>query len=298
MMMSLMSKLLMSTVVATVALSTTIQADTKKPENNVVKPTLQKKQPDIKDLVRYIRTSVVRNPQVDIKGLTIIESKTLKELPGWNVLLTTIDLEYQKKPIHAPEIIFVKDGLVTSSLVNLKTGEDYKNTIKPKVPTSLYNDAHLLFGNKNAAHKLVVFSDPMCPFCRDIVPGIMKAAKENPSKIALYYYHLPLLRIHPVSGVLTRVMHEAQKEKKLDVIEKMYTLNIDARETNATKILSAVQKHTGYTMSEKKLADKELNKAMKADEDVAGRMMVNGTPTVYVDGVWDKSRKQYEALIK
>ena len=298
MIMSLMSKLLMSTVVATVAFNTTIQADTKKPENNIVEPMVKQKQPDVKDLVKYIRTSVVRNPQVEIKGLTIIESKHLKELPGWNVLLTMIDLEYQKKPIHAPEIMFVKDGLITSSLVNLKTGEDYRNTIKPKVPNSLYNDAHLLFGNKNAAHKLLVFSDPMCPFCRDIVPGIMKAAKENPSKIALYYYHLPLLRIHPVSGVLTRVMHEAQKANKLDVVEKMYTLDIDARETNTTKILSAVQKHTGYTISKKELDDKELNKEMKADEDSAGRMMVNGTPTVYVDGVWDKSRKKYQTFIK
>ena len=296
-MMSLMSKLLMSTVVATIALSANTQLDNKQ-VSNVKKSVVKKPQPDIKDLIKYIRTSIVKNPQVEIKGLTIIESKSLKELPGWNVLLTTIDLEYQKKPIHAPEIMFVKDGFVTSSLVNLKTGEDYKNTIKPHVPASLYDDAHLLFGNKDATHKLVVFSDPMCPFCRDIVPDIMKAAKENPSKIALYYYHLPLLRIHPVSGVLTRVMHEAQKENKLDVVEKMYTLSIDAKETDTTKILSAVQKHTGYSISAKTLEDKNLNTSMKADEDTAGRMMVNGTPTVYVDGVWDKSRKKYQALIK
>ena len=277
--MSLMSKLLMSTAVATITLSANTQ-------------------PDTKDLVNYVKKAVVKNPQVTVKGVTVIESKTVKELPGWNVLLTTMDLEYQKKPIHAPEIMFVRDGLVTGHLVNLKTGEDYRNTIKPSVPESLYNDEHLLFGNKDAAHKLLVFSDPQCPFCQETVPDILKAAKEHPSKMAVYYYHLPLLRIHPVSGILTRIMHLAQKENKLDVVEKMYTLKINPQETNMTKVLSAVQSHTGYSVSSEKLDAKEVKDAIKADEETAGRMMVSGTPTIYVDGVWDQSRTKYKEFIK
>ena len=274
-----MSKLLMSTVVATVALSANAQ-------------------PDTKTLVNYVKKSVVKNPQVTVKGVTIIESKTLKELPGWDILLTTMDLEYQKKPIHAPEMMFVKDGLVTGHLINLKTGTDYRDTIKPSVPESLYNDAHLLYGNKDAAHKVIVFSDPMCPFCRETVPGIMKAAKENPSKMALYYYHLPLLRIHPVSGILTSIMHIAQNEKKLNVVEKMYSIKMNARETNVTKVLAEVQKQASFSVSSEKLDSKEVKEAIKADEDTAGRMMVSGTPTVYIDGEWDKSRTKYKELIK
>jgi len=216
--MSLMSKLLISAVLTTVALSANTQ-----PEN--------------KDLVNYIKKSIVKNPQVKINGVTVIESKTHKDLPGWNILLTTMDLEYQKKDIHAPETMFVKDGLITGHLVNLKTGEDYRDNIKPSVPKTLYNDAHLLFGNKNAAHKVLVFSDPQCPFCQQTIPGIFTAAKENPTKLAIYYYHLPLMRIHPVSGILTRIMHIAQHEGKLDVVEKMYSLKISPRETDMTKDL-------------------------------------------------------------
>lgn len=277
--MSLMSKLLMSTVVATVALSANAQ-------------------PDTKELVNYIKKAVVKNPQVKVKGVTVIESKTHKDLPGWNILLTTMDLEFQKKEIHAPEMMFIKDGLVTGHLVNLKTGADYRETIKPSVPESMYNDAHLLFGNKDATHRMIVFSDPMCPFCRETVPGIMKAAKEHPDKIALYYYHLPLLRIHPVSDILTRIMHVAQEDKKLDVVEKIYGIKMNARETNMTKILSEVQTQVGYSVSSAKLDAKEVKEAIKADEDAAGRMMVSGTPTVYIDGAWDKSRTKYKELIK
>jgi protein-disulfide isomerase len=209
-----------------------------------------------------------------------------------------MDLEYQKKEIHAPETMFIKDGFVTGHLVNLKTGNDYRDEIKPTVPASYYDDAHLLFGNKDAAHKILIFSDPQCPFCQDVVPGIFKASRENPSKLAVYYYHLPLLRIHPVSDVLTRVMHVAQHEGKMDVVEKIYSLKIKPQETDMTKILAAVKSHTGYSVSAEKVNAKEVKEAMKADAASAGRMMVSGTPTIYIDGEWDKMRNGYKKLIK
>lgn len=277
--MSLMSKLLMSTVLATATLSANAQ-------------------PDNKLLIKYVKRSVVKNPQVKVKGVTVLESKTDERLPGWTILLTTMDLEYQKKEIHAPEMMFVKDGLITGHLVNLKTGNDYRDEIKPSVPESYYDDAHLLFGNKDAAHKIVVFSDPQCPFCQEIVPEIFKASKENPTKVAVYYYHLPLLRIHPVSDILTRVMHVAQHEGKMDVVEKIYSLKIDPRETDMTKILAAVKSHTGYSVTAAQVDAKEIKAAMQADEMAASKMMVSGTPTIYVDGKWDKMRDGYKKLIK
>ena len=277
--MSLMSKLLMSTVIVSTILSA----------NEV---------PDNKLLVKYIKRNIVKNPQVTVKGVTLLESKIHKDLPGWTVLLTTMDLEYQKKEIHVPETMFIKDGLITGHLVKLKNAHDYREDIKPSVKESYYNNAHLLFGHKDAAHKILIFSDPQCPFCKETVPPIFKAAKENPEKIAVYYYHLPLLRIHPVSGVLTRIMHLAQNEKKLDIVEKMYTLNIDPRETNATKILDAVKKHTGYSVTQAQIDAKEVKDALKADENAAAKMMVAGTPTIYIDGEWDKMRTGYKKFIQ
>jgi len=278
--MSLMSKLLTSTLIATIALS----ANSNMPDN--------------KQLVKYVKRNIVKNPQVEVKGVTVIETTTHKDLPGWNIVLATMDLNYQKKDIHVPETMFIKDGLITGHLVNMKTGRDYRNEIKPTVPENMYDDAHLLFGNKDAKHKIIVFSDPMCPFCQEVVPEIMKAAKEHPDKIALYYYHLPLLRIHPVSKYLTRIMHMAQEQGKADVVEKMYSLKIDPRTTDLKKILPAVKNHTGFDVSEKEINDQKIVDKLAADEDAAGRMMVNGTPTVYIDGKWDKMRDGYKKLIK
>ncbi len=277
--MSLTSKLLTSTLIASTVLSA-----------NAV--------PDNKTLVKYVKRNIVKNPQVKVKGVTLIEKKTHKDLPGWTILLTTMDLEYQKKEIHAPEMMFIKDGLITGHLVNQKTGNDYRNEIKPTVPKTMYDAKHLLFGNKDAKHKILVFSDPQCPFCQEVVPAIFKAAKEHPETIGVYYYHLPLLRIHPVSGILTKVMHIAQEQGKLDIVEKMYTLKISPQETNMKKVLAAIKKHTGFVVTEAQIKAKEVEKALKEDELAASKLMVSGTPTVYIDGEWDKMRNGYEKLIK
>jgi len=230
--------------------------------------------------------------------MSLMSKLLTSTLPGWDILLTTMDLTYQKKEIHAPEMMFVKDGLVTGHLVNLKTGNDYRNEIKPTVPDSMYNDAHLLFGNKNAKHKVLIFSDPQCPFCQELIPEIFKAARENPTTLVVYYYHLPLLRLHPVADVLTRVMHVAQHEGKADMVEKIYSLKIDPNETNTTKILAAVKKHANYVVTPAQINAKKVKDAIKADTDAAGKMMVQGTPTIYLDGEWDKMRNGYEKLIK
>ena len=65
-----------------------------------------------------------------------------------------------------------------------------------------------------------------------------------------------------------------------------------------TKVLSAIQSHTGYSVSASHVDAKDVKEALKADELSATRMMVSGTPTIYIDGVWDKQRDGYKKFIK
>lgn len=250
------------------------------------------------DLKKYVETHVVKNSRVDIEGVTVIEETTHPDLPGWKVYMITVEIEYLGKEMRVPETVFFKDGLMTGDLISLDKEINYRDRIKPEVPESFYNDAHLIYGHKDAAHKVLVFSDPRCPYCQELVPEIIKAAKAYPDKLALYYYHLPLLRIHPVSDILTRVMHIAQAEGRMDVFEKIYSMKIKAEETNVAKVLSEVKKQTGYSVTAKQINAKELKQALKADVDAAVEIMVTGTPTVFVDGKWDINRTKYKKLIK
>lgn len=273
--MSLTSKLLMSVIAATAVLNAGVSDA---------------------DLKKYFKKFIVQNPSVKVTGVEVVDKQAIEGYPGWEAYLTNMKLNYNGKDVSAPQTVFVKDGLATPMLVNLKTGVNYAKELKPKVPSKVYDDAHLLFGNKNAKHKILIFSDPQCPFCMETVPEIMQAAKAHPETFALYYYHLPLRRIHPVSDILTRVMYVAQHKGNSDVVLKLYSLKIDPRENNVDKVLAAVKKQSGFSVSKAEIEKKSVKDAVKADEDTAAKMMVSGTPTVYIDGKWDKKRDGYKSL--
>jgi thiol-disulfide isomerase/thioredoxin len=251
------------------------------------------------DLNTFVRKHVVSNPKVKINGLETVAQQPVPGAADWQAHMIVMDLTYKGKKIKAPETIFVneKSGLATMDLIDLKSGKNLRRILKPKLPESYYDDAHLLYGNKNAPHKLVIFSDPDCPFCRQEVPKIIKEVKNNPNKIALYYYHMPLVRLHPVSDVLTRIMEVLQKQGRIDDAFKMYKLKINYRETNATKILAEVKKQFDLAIDEAAINKPEIKEAVQSDVDKGTRMMINGTPTLYYDGEYDRSRIQYKAAL-
>ncbi len=281
MMMSLMSKLLSLAVVTTLTISAGTDVD------------------DVKD---YVQKHMIKNKQVKVTGVDIISSKVLDEPKGWEVFFLNIHANVKKSAtvfdkVTVPETLFVKDGYTVPTLINLETGEDYKTLLKPELNKDIYDDKHLVAGNKDAKHKLVVFSDPQCPFCQTKIPEIYKAVKENPKTFALYYFHFPLLRIHPVSDIITRAMLVEQNKGNSAKAMEFYSLKINPREVNATKVLAAINKKFNVKITEKDINTEEVSKEILFDKDMATKSMVSGTPTLYIDGKWDPSRNKYKELI-
>jgi thiol:disulfide interchange protein DsbC len=248
---------------------------------------------DKKQLLRYMNDAVIKNPDAKAIDVEIYESREPKELKGWSALFTKMKIDFKGEKVDVPELIFIKDGLATSTLVDLNTRKDYSSELKPTVQTSMYDAHHLLAGNSNAKHKIILFSDPLCPFCREVFPRMIKAVKAHPEVFALYYYHMPLTRIHPGVETLTRIMILAQQDKKLDVIEKIYAMQLHVNPKDPKAIIDAVAKETGYSVSLDQINSKKVNDALQKDKDAALHMMVGGTPTVYLDGKWDKIRETY-----
>jgi protein-disulfide isomerase len=245
---------------------------------------------------------MVKSPSIKVSSIDIIGKKELASPKGWDVYFVNIHAEIKKNPtitdkVTVPETIFVKDDFASPTLIDMRTGRDLKATLKPNLKSDIYDDKHLFAGNKDAKHKIVVFSDPKCPFCQKKVPEIYKAVKANPETFALYYYHFPLLRIHPVSDILTRVMIIEQQKKHFDNAMKVYTLNVKYNDRNVTKVLAEVKKVIGISLTEKDLDAKDIADELKVDQEVAVKALVSGTPTVYIDGKWDKSRNKYKEFI-
>jgi protein-disulfide isomerase len=245
---------------------------------------------------------MVKSPRVKVDSVDIIDKQRLEEVEGWEVYFVNIHASLEKSPtitdkVTVPETVFIKDGYSAPSLINIKTGKDFKQELKPKLKSEIYDKKHLFAGNHDAKHKIVIFSDPQCPFCQEKVPEIYKTVKENPETFALYYYHFPLLRIHPVSDVITRVMIIEQNKGNFDKVISLYSLKIDAHENNATKILNKINKKFNLKVTENDIDAQNIADELKYDKKMAIKSMVAGTPTVYVDGEWDKSRNGYKKLI-
>ena len=251
------------------------------------------------NLENYVKRDLIKNPDIKVNGVELLEKRDTNA-SNWVAYMFVMDLNVKGKDGKYPETVFVneKDDLVTMNLYNLKTHQQVGKNFRPDVTKDYYNDAHLIAGKKDAPHKLVVFSDPKCPFCQQNVPNIYKTVKENPDTFALYYYHMPLARIHPVSPILTRVMEVLQKQGKFDAAMKMYDLNIPITEKDPKKVLEAVKKQYNIEIKQEQIDAPEIKKALKDDIERATRVMLKGTPTVYLDGKYDPDITSYKKFIK
>ncbi|SFV53664.1 hypothetical protein MNB_SV-14-26 [hydrothermal vent metagenome] len=236
-----------------------------------------------------------------VTKIETISSYTIKNTHGWEVYFLSLNVNMKLGKVTRNrtinQVVFTKGNKISFSLKD-KSGKDYKNILKPKVPVEAYDDEHLLVGNRDAKHKLLVFSDPFCPYCQEIVPTLIDDVKANPKTFALYYYHLPLLRIHPASDTATRAMLIFQKRGDLKHLKDMYHLLVNPREINADVVLKAIKEKTGIQIKRVDIYSDEINNRLKRDRKLKKRLMLTGTPTIFLDGLWDATRFKYKTFLK
>lgn len=252
------------------------------------------------NLDNFVRHTLIQNPRIKVEKVTKIAEEPVSGRPDWKAYMFTMNLIIGKDKREVAEMVFInnKEQLATMSLIDMKTNRDLRNVIKPSLPASFYNKKHLVAGDINAPHKVVIFSDPQCPFCLEYLPGLLKDVRANPKKIALYYYHMPLMRLHPVSEVLTRVMEYLQSHGKADEAMKLYKLKINPSLTDEKKILTAIKDQLGIDLKPSDIDKAEYKDAVQDDINKARSIMVQGTPTVYFDGKYDFGRKEYKKHLK
>ena len=246
-------------------------------------------------VLAFEKKRVSANPRVQIEDVTIFFKKETP-VKGWYGYVFNIKANVQGKTIDAKDIIFSNGKLIAPELLDIKSGQSLKALMVPKMTDNYYSKKHLIAGTHNAKNKVVVFSDPLCPFCLDLVPDMIKHVKKYPKNIALYYYHFPLLRIHPAAGPMSKIMVVAEQKGIKDVTLKTYEGDFDKyfsqNETDVKKILEAMNKVLGTSITVEEVDKVSLDSDIKMGED----MMVQGTPTIYVNGEVDNTRIKYETL--
>ena len=238
-----------------------------------------------------------------VNSIKIILKKDLKQ-DGWYGYVFNLDIEVQDKNIIQKDTLFAKDNLIAPDLINTKTKRSFKDMMYPTLTDKYYSKKHLIAGNPNAKHKMVIFSDPLCPICVDEIPFTIKDIIDNPENIALYYYHLPL-DMHPTARTLSKASMIATQSGIKNVDYKVYNANFpekykfDAYEDKDNqKILNFFNKEFGTNITIKQINDPKLEKLLKADYQMSEDAFVSGTPSMFFDGVYDITRSKYEKILK
>lgn len=253
-----------------------------------------------KKIMAFLTKAIAPNENYKLEKMTILKKEEMKELQGWKVYFVRVDLALTKqegKKVSINDILFTDGKTVSKDLLDIASGRSYKAGLSLDIDAKAYTKEHLLAGNFNAPNKLVIFSDPMCPFCMDFVPEVIRDVEKNPETFALFYYHLPL-SIHPAASGLIRAMLVAEEKGEKDVVKRVYDEVFDLKVADDVQILKAFNAALKTTITPSEIVQDHIVKRMKDDQEYAANLMVNGTPTIFVNGKKDEEKTSYRKLIK
>ena len=252
------------------------------------------------NIISFEQKRISQNPNVKIKDIKI---NTKKELPlnGWYGYILDVEANVQGKDINAKDILFSDGKYISLELIDSTTGKSLKDLVTPNLTDSFHDKSKLIAGNHNAKDKIVLFSDPLCPFCKDYVPDVIKYVNKNKDSIALYYYNFPL-SIHPAATPLSKLIEVAKHKGVKDVELRAYEIDwepyFDVKTTDEKKILEAFNKEFKTNIKLEEISTNEIKALIEKDITMGEEVMVQGTPTIFVNKVKDSTKLKYETLGK
>lgn len=244
-------------------------------------------------VIEYINHTLSLNPRITVGKIEIIERKSIKDLKNWDAVFVKIGLKINDKNVSTSQILFTNGRYVTNNLIDANNKINLSDTLIPSIPASAYSDDHKI---GNGEHKIIVFSDPLCPFCKRIVPSVIDDTLNNKKILSLYYYHLPL-SIHPASETLCKAMILLQKQRQIDKVKKFYSLKIDPKMTNEKEILKIVNNQIDVNLTIEQINQSWIKERLINDKKLAKYLIVEGTPTLIMNGKKIHDSKLYKQLI-
>jgi thiol:disulfide interchange protein DsbC len=215
-----------------------------------------------------------------VKSMKIADARVLdvKMSPIKGLWEISINRRGKEAPVY---IDFSKKYVIEGPIAELpggadktsdKTKEQYKGKKEQKgIDTSRISLKNaLVLGSRKAATKVIVFTDPECPYC-GVLHEQMKKVVEKRKDIAFYIRLFPLINIHPDAYWKSTSIVCKKSMKMLD--DNFYKIPIERIECKTTEVDNTI-----------KLAEK---------------LKINGTPTlIFEDGSILSGAMSAEDLIK
>ncbi len=250
------------------------------------------------EVIAFLKKGIGGNPNITNLQIDVNGKKNIPSMSGWQAYFMSIEADVKQgsdtRHINQSGTYFVNGNVIAPELINLKTGERYNDTLAPDFSNAFYTKNNRISGEANAPHKVAIFSDPLCPFCRRFVPEAIAYMAKYPKTFAVYYYHYPLAGLHPAAVTLTKAAIAAEQNGVENAVLSLYKVDINASEKNEQKILSAFNKTFGTKIGSDDLRRPSVTKQFAFDQNVAQSLMVAGTPTVFFNGQKDPSKTKYK----
>lgn len=193
-----------------------------------------------------------------------------------------------KNPAGVFIIIVVIAGLIIGGLIlsSPKAGTAPTNTPTPGAtateikPELLYNNDAPVIGSKDAKVKVVIFSDYLCPYCKQTHEDMAKILQENQGKVELIHRNLI---VHPTADILAKAAEAANLQGKFAemndaIFEKGPETTEDAM-VNLAKDLKLDENKFKQDLKSDAIA-----KRISQDENDATALQLRGTPSIFING--------------
>jgi protein-disulfide isomerase len=138
-------------------------------------------------------------------------------------------------------------------------------------------------GPEDASITIVEFSDYQCPFCARSEPLIQQFLATYPDKTRFVYKHFPLTSIHPQAMPAALAAAAAQRQGKFWEMHELLFANQRALGPDQLREY-AKQLKLDMAKFDADMQSEEVKAAVEEDMQLAKRVGIRGTPTIFVNG--------------
>ncbi len=151
-------------------------------------------------------------------------------------------------------------------------------------------------GEETAPLEIVIFSDFQCPFCARAAKTMHKLYEARPEAVSIVFKQMPLTNIHPYAGPAAIVTAYAQDKGKFWEIHDKFFDN--QKSLDSTMIIDTLES-LGTTQEELFDSAKGQQYGVTIVEDMqdANKAGVEGTPSVYVNGIAISGASSFDRMI-
>ncbi|OGY93853.1 MAG: hypothetical protein A2406_00485 [Candidatus Komeilibacteria bacterium RIFOXYC1_FULL_37_11] len=166
--------------------------------------------------------------------------------------------------------------------------------------STVVTDEEWAKGNPNALVTLIEYSDFQCPACASYYPMINKLAEEMGEEVQVIYRHYPLSSIHPQAQLAAQAAEAAGQQGSFWPMHDKLFSNQSAwsNQPKAEEIFISYAKELGLDVEKFKadLSNDDIEDAVKDDVRSGNQALVEGTPTLFLNGNKINNPRSYDKL--